>query len=128
MVDELKSQIHELPDLVHLISISIVDEPASVLKEGNLIRDGFNKELDEIHAAKRDGKAWIAQFQAEEIEKTDIASLKVRFNSVFGYFIEITKTHLDKVPGHYVRKQTIANGERFITESLKEVEGKILGA
>jgi len=128
LVDELKSQIHELPDLVHLISISIVDEPASVLKEGNLIRDGFNKELDEIHAAKRDGKAWIAQFQAEEIEKTDIASLKVRFNSVFGYFIEITKTHLDKVPGHYVRKQTIANGERFITESLKEVEGKILGA
>jgi DNA mismatch repair protein MutS len=128
LLDELKLRIHELPDLVHLISISIVDEPAAVLKEGNLIRTGFNQQLDEIHAARRDGKTWIAQFQAEEIEKTDIPSLKVRFNSVFGYFIEITKTHLDKVPDHYVRKQTIANGERFITESLKEVEGKILGA
>ena len=128
LLDELKLRIHELPELVHLISISIVDEPSAVLKEGNLIRTGFNKELDEIHSAKRDGKAWIAQFQAEEIQKTDIPSLKVRFNSVFGYFIEITKTHLDKVPDHYVRKQTIANGERFITESLKEVEGKILGA
>ncbi|MBT5927903.1 MAG: DNA mismatch repair protein MutS [Verrucomicrobia bacterium] len=128
LLDEMMLRIHELPDLVQLIGSSIVDEPAAVLKEGNLIRSGLHQELDEIHSAKRDGKMWIAKFQAEEIERTEIPSLKVRFNSVFGYFIEITKTHLDKVPAHYVRKQTIANGERFITEALKEVEGKILGA
>ena len=128
LLDELKSQLNDLPELIHLIESAIVDEPSAVLNEGNLIRSGFNPELDEIHCAKRDGKAWIAKFQAEEIEKTDIPSLKVRFNSVFGYFIEITRTHLEKVPEHYVRKQTIANGERFITEALKQVEGKILGA
>ncbi len=128
LLEHLDSQINELPDLVNLIESAIVDEPSAVLKEGNLIRSGFNKQLDEIQSARRDGKTWIAKFQAEEIEKTQIPSLKVRFNSVFGYFIEITKTHLDKVPEHYIRKQTIANGERFITEELKEVEGKILGA
>lgn len=128
LLTDLCAQMHTLPDLVDLIGNAIVDEPAATLKEGNLIRHGFNADLDEIQSAKKEGKAWIAQFQAEEIERTDIPSLKVKFNSVFGYFIEVTKTHLEKVPEHYIRKQTIANGERFITESLKEVEGKILGA
>ena len=128
LLAELVERMHTLPDLVQLIANAIVDEPAATLKEGNLIRHGFNDDLDEIQSAKKDGKAWIAKFQAEEIERTDISSLKVKFNSVFGYFIEVTKTHLDKVPEHYIRKQTIANGERYITESLKEVEGKILGA
>ena len=84
--------------------------------------------LDELRNAQRGGKDWIAKLQADEIARTGIASLKVRFNSVFGYYIEVTKANLDKVPPHYIRKQTIANGERFITPELKEMEGKILGA
>ncbi|HEY2329787.1 MAG TPA: DNA mismatch repair protein MutS, partial [Verrucomicrobiae bacterium] len=84
--------------------------------------------LDELRTAQRDGKDWIAKLQADEITRTGISSLKVRFNSVFGYYIEVTKSNLDKVPPHYHRKQTVANGERFITPELKEMEGKILGA
>ena len=98
------------------------------LKEGGIIRDGFDAGLDELRAAMRDGKDWIARLQQDEITRTGITSLKVRFNSVFGYYIEVTRTHLEKVPSHYVRKQTVANGERFITPELKEMEGKILGA
>src|SRR6201998_4101747 len=93
-----------------------------------MIRDGFDAALDELRDAMRGGKDWIAKLQQQEIEKTGIQSLKVRFNSVFGYYIEVTKANLDKVPAHYIRKQTIANGERFITPDLKEMEGKILGA
>ena len=93
-----------------------------------MIRDGFDAGLDELRTAQRSGKDWIAKLQADEIAATGISSLKVRFNSVFGYYIEITKANLDKVPAHYIRKQTIANGERFITPELKDMEGKILGA
>ena len=93
-----------------------------------MIRDGFDPALDELRNAQRSGKDWIAKLQADEIAVTGIASLKVRFNSVFGYYIEITKSNLDKVPAHYIRKQTVANGERFITPELKDMEGKILGA
>jgi DNA mismatch repair protein MutS len=98
------------------------------IKEGGMIRDGFDPALDELRTAQRGGKDWIAKLQADEIARTGISSLKVRFNSVFGYYIEVTKSNLDKVPAHYHRKQTIANGERFITPELKEMEGKILGA
>jgi DNA mismatch repair protein MutS len=111
-----------------LISRAIVDEPPLALKEGGLIRDGFDSALDELRAGMRDGKNWIAKLQQDEITRTGIQSLKVRFNSVFGYYIEVTKANLDKVPKEYIRKQTIANGERFITPELKEMEGKILGA
>jgi DNA mismatch repair protein MutS len=93
-----------------------------------MIRDGFDAGLDELRAAQRGGKDWIAKLQADEIARTGISSLKVRFNSVFGYYIEVTKSNLDKVPPQYIRKQTIANGERFLTPELKEMEGKILGA
>ncbi len=93
-----------------------------------MIRDGFDPALDELRNAMRGGKDWIAKLQADEIAATGISSLKVRFNSVFGYYIEVTKSNLDKVPAHYHRKQTVANGERFITPELKEMEGKILGA
>ncbi len=124
----LESQISESPDLVELISRAIVDEPPLAIKEGGMIRDGFDPNLDELRTAQRGGKDWIAKLQADEIASTGIASLKVRFNSVFGYYIEITKSNLDKVPAHYHRKQTVANGERFITPELKEMEGKILGA
>ncbi len=124
----LGSQLAESPDLVELISRAIVDDPPLALKEGGMIRDGFDPALDELRNATRGGKDWIAKLQADEITRTGIPSLKVRFNSVFGYYIEVTRANLDKVPAHYIRKQTIASGERYITPELKEMEGKILGA
>jgi DNA mismatch repair protein MutS len=125
---ELESQLAEMPHLVELIARAIVDEPPMAIKEGGIIRDGFSTDLDELRVAQRSGKDWIAKLQMDEIARTGIASLKVRFNSVFGYYIEVTKSNLDKVPAHYVRKQTVATGERFITPELKEMEGKILGS
>ncbi len=128
LISELDGQVSESPDLVELISRAIVDEPPLAIKEGGMIRDGFDAALDELRNAQRSGKDWIAKLQADEITATGISSLKVRFNSVFGYYIEVTKSNLDKVPPHYHRKQTVANGERFITPELKDMEGKILGA
>ena len=128
LIGDLNLQISESPDLVELILRAIVEEPPLPIKEGGMIRDGFDAGLDELRNAQRGGKDWIAKLQADEIERTGISSLKVRFNSVFGYYIEITKSNLDKVPAHYIRKQTIANGERFVTPELKDMEGKILGA
>ncbi|WCJ57942.1 DNA mismatch repair protein MutS [Fontisphaera persica] len=128
LLEELTAQITELPAVADLIGRAMVEDPPLALKEGGLIRDGFNPQLDELRNAMRGGKDWIAQLQQREIERTGIASLKVRFNSVFGYYIEITKANLDKVPPEYQRKQTIANGERFITPELKQMEAKILGA
>ena len=128
LLNDLFAQLCELPALIELIARAIVDEPPLALKEGGIIRDGFDANLDELHAAARGGKDWIAKLQRDEIERTGITSLKVGFNSVFGYYIEVTKANLAKVPPHYTRKQTVANGERFITPELKEMEGKILGA
>lgn len=128
LLEELLEKITEQPAVVELINRSIVDDPPVSLKDGGLIREGFNQALDELRLAMREGKEWIARLQQQEIEKTGIPSLKIRFNSVFGYYIEVTKANLDKVPSHYIRKQTIANGERYITPELKEVESKILGA
>jgi DNA mismatch repair protein MutS len=128
LLAELESQVTELPDLIEIISRAILEEPPLALKEGGLIRDGFDPALDELRTAMRDGKNWIAKLQQDEITRTGIQSLKVRFNSVFGYYIEVTKSNLDKVPPQYVRKQTVANGERFITPELKDMESKILGA
>lgn len=128
LLHNLTAQLAESPDLVELIGRAIVDEPPLALKEGGMIRDGFDVNLDELRNAQRGGKDWIAKLQADEIERTGISSLKVRFNSVFGYYIEVTRSNLDRVPAHYIRKQTVANGERYITPELKEMEGKILGA
>ncbi|MCL5097903.1 MAG: DNA mismatch repair protein MutS [Candidatus Omnitrophica bacterium] len=128
LLRDLAAHVTPMPELVELIGRAIVDDPPLAIKEGGLIRDGFNSSLDELRRATREGKDWIARLQQEECDRTGIPSLKVRFNSVFGYYIEITRAHLDKVPGHYVRKQTIANGERFVTPELKEMEGRILGA
>ena len=128
LIGELSARMGEAPGLLELIARAVVDEPPISLKEGGLMRDGFDAALDELRQAARGGKDWIAQLQQDEIARTGIASLKVRFNSVFGYYIEVTKSNLDKVPPHYTRKQTVAGGERFITPELKEMEGKILGA
>jgi DNA mismatch repair protein MutS len=128
LIKEIARSITEKPQLIELIGRAISDEPPLGVKEGGLIRDGFDANLDELRTAMRGGKDWIARMQQQEIETTGIGSLKVRFNSVFGYFIEVTKSNLEKVPAHYIRKQTIANGERFITPELKEMESKILGA
>lgn len=128
LLAHLAAQITELPEVCDLIGRAIVDAPPLALTEGGLIRDGFDLHLDELQRASREGKEWIAQLQQKEIERTGIASLKVRFNNVFGYYIEVTKPNLPKVPADYHRKQTVAGGERFITPELKEMESKILGA
>jgi DNA mismatch repair protein MutS len=128
LLDDLLSQLSEMPDLVELLSRGLADEPPLAVKEGGMIRDGFSAELDELRHAARGGKDWIAKLQQDEIARTGIPSLKVGFNSVFGYYIEVTKTHLAKVPGDYVRKQTVASGERYITQDLKTMESKILGS
>ncbi len=121
-------ELHEFPDLISLLNSALVDEPPIAVKEGGIFRDGYFAALDELRAATSEGRDWIARLQQREIEETGIKSLKVRYTSVFGYFIEITKSNLSAVPERYIRKQTTVNGERFITPELKEMEGKILGA
>jgi DNA mismatch repair protein MutS len=125
---QIAEGIHELPELVGRLRDALVEELPALLKEGGMFRDGFDPALDQLRAASKGGKDWIAALQQREIERTGIKSLKVRFNSVFGYFIEITNANLDSVPEDYTRKQTTVNGERFVTPELKEVESKILGA
>src|SRR5579862_720658 len=122
------SGMAEFPALIGLIQSAICDEPPVSTKDGGMFRPGYNAAPDELRAARGDGKDWIARLQQQEIETTGIKSLKVRYTSVFGYFIEVTKSNLASVPSRYVRKQTTVNGERFITPELKEMEGRILGA
>jgi len=122
------ARLDPLEELCATLRAAIVDEPPALLRDGGIIRPGYDAALDELRAASREGKDWIANLQEREIERTGIKSLKVRYNSVFGYFIEITTANLGSVPADYHRKQTTANGERFITPELKEIEGKILGA
>ncbi|HSV62000.1 MAG TPA: DNA mismatch repair protein MutS, partial [Chthoniobacterales bacterium] len=107
--------LQEMPALTAKLAGALIDDPPMVLKEGGIFRDGFDRDLDELRQGSREGKNWIAQLQEREIAETGIKSLKVRFNSVFGYFIEITKSNLANVPERYVRKQTTVGGERFIT-------------
>ena len=125
---QLVANLEELPDLVSLLGKAIVDEPPAETREGGLFRDGYSPQLDELRAASREGKDWIAQLQQRAIAETGIKSLKIRYTSVFGYFIEVTKSNLHAVPATWHRKQTVATGERFITPELKEIESKILGA
>jgi DNA mismatch repair protein MutS len=124
----LLHQLHDLPHVVELLTKAIVDEPPALAKEGGIFRDGYHAPLDELREASRAGKDWIAQLQQRAIEETGIKSLKIRYTSVFGYFLEVTKSNLGSVPPTWTRKQTVANGERYITPELKEVENKILGA
>ena len=117
-----------LTDLAERIAAAVRDDPAPVLKEGNIIREGWSKDLDELRALRRDGKSWIAEFQSLEAERCGIPTLKVGFNQVFGYYIEITHANRGKVPPEYHRKQTLKNAERYITPELKEHETKVLTA
>src|SRR3989475_816951 len=128
LAQRLQNQIQEMPALAEKLTKALVDDPPLSLKEGGIFRDGYDVDLDALRQGSREGKDWISQLQEREIVATGIKSLKVRYNSVFGYFIEVTKSNLANVPGHYTRKQTTVGGERFITPELKEMEAKILGA
>ena len=128
LAGKLRENIVELPELAARLASAIVDEPPALLGDGGYIRGGYNKELDELRSAATDGKKIVAALQAKEQERTGIKNLKVNFNKVFGYYIEVTKSNLDLVPPDYIRKQTLVNNERFITPELKEMESRILGA
>jgi DNA mismatch repair protein MutS len=125
---QLQNNIHEMPDLAEKLEKALLDDPPLSLKDGGIFRDTYDSDLDELRRASRDGKNWISQLQEREIAATGIKSLKMRYNSVFGYFIEVTKSNLANVPANYTRKQTTVGGERFVTPELKEMEAKILGA
>ncbi len=125
---QLREELQEMPELVEKLSRALVEDAPLTLKDGGIFQDGYDEALDELRRASREGKNWITQLQERESAQTGIKSLKVRFNSVFGYFIEITKSNLASVPAHYTRKQTTVGGERFITPELKEMEAQILGA
>ena len=124
----ISQNVDELDDLREILEKTIVEEPPVSSREGGIIREGINSELDELRLIRRDGKKWIAELEGREKEATGITSLKIGYNKVFGYYIEVTKTHLDSVPEHYIRKQTLVNAERYITQELKEYEEKLLGA
>ena len=128
MLKDLYGELDELQDIYAIVDKAIVDEPPISVKEGGLIKLGYDEEIDRLKTATTDGKNWVLKLEAEEREKTGIKGLKVGFNKVFGYFIEVTKSNLSQVPDRYIRKQTLANCERYITEDLKRLENEILGA
>ena len=123
----LAAEIRTFDPLVELLTSALVDEPPPTTRDGGMIREGYNPDLDELRRAGTEGRQWIAELQDREIARTGIKSLKIRYNSVFGYYLEITKSNLASVPADYTRKQTTANSERFITPELKDMEGRILG-
>ncbi|MCI5904264.1 MAG: DNA mismatch repair protein MutS [Oscillospiraceae bacterium] len=128
LLNELNGKIDTLSDISDLIERSIVDEPPVTAKEGGVIKDGFNEELDRLRHIIKDGKSIIEGIELRERERTGIKNLKIGYNRVFGYYIEVTKSYYDLIPDTYIRKQTLANCERFITEELKKTENEILGA
>lgn len=128
MLSEMRKDFDLLEDVAGFLERAINDEPPALLRDGNVIKEGFNEEIDKLRIAMRDGKKWLAEVESEEREKTGIAKLKVGFNKVFGYYIEVTNSFKKDVPDYYIRKQTLANAERYITPKLKEIENTILGA
>jgi DNA mismatch repair protein MutS len=128
LICELRSQLGDSRSLVDEIKSTIAEDPPLTLTDGGIIREGLNPELDDFRKAATEGKSWIAALQAQEQEKTGIKALKIRYNKVFGYYIEVSNANKHLVPEEYIRKQTLTNGERYITPELKEVEHKILGA
>lgn len=128
ILKQIADNIDDLSDIRGMLKEVLVDEPPLSSRDGGIIRDGVNTELDELRLIRRDGKKWIAELEAKEKASTAISSLKIGYNRVFGYYIEVTKTHQSSVPEHYIRKQTLVNAERYITQELKEYEEKLLGA
>ena len=122
------SVLHPCAELVDLIGRALVDEPPAQVGGGGVVREGYHEELDELRALARSGKSWLANFRKREAQRTGIPSLKVGFNRVFGYYLEVTNVHKDKVPEDYIRKQTLVNAERYVVPALKEYEEKILTA
>lgn len=128
LLSDIKDQFDSLQDIFSLLENAVIDEPPTTITEGGIIKDNYNDRLDELRSLVSDGKDWISALQKEEREKTGINTLKVGFNKVFGYYLEITNSHLDKVPDRYERKQTLSNSERYIIPKLKEKESEVLGA
>jgi DNA mismatch repair protein MutS len=125
---QVREMLDPLEDLCELIRMAIAEEPPIAMKEGGIIRDGYNQEVDTLRSAKSDGKSWLAQLETKEREKTGIKNLRIRYNRVFGYYLEVTNSFKNLVPDYYIRKQTLANAERYIIPELKELEDTILGA
>ena len=128
LLKKLEINLDTCEDLAKLIDSAIIDDPPITIKEGGLIKEGYNSDVDEYKKASTEGKQWLLELEQREKETTGIKNLKIGFNKVFGYFIEVTKSNLSLVPDNYIRKQTLTNGERYITEELNELESKILGA
>ena len=128
LLTELYDNLDSLDELCSLIEEAIVDEPPLAMKEGGIIKQGFHEEVDKLRNAKTEGKTWLAQIEEEEREKTGIKNLRIKYNKVFGYYLEVTNSYRDLVPDYYIRKQTLTNAERYITPRLKELEDMILGA
>ncbi|HCI74070.1 MAG TPA: DNA mismatch repair protein MutS [Lachnospiraceae bacterium] len=128
LLKKLHDEIDELQDVCDLITRSIIDDPPMVIREAGFIKDGYNEEVDRLRCAARDGKSWLADIEKEEKERTGISKMKLKFNKVFGYYLEVPNSFRDKVPADYTRKQTLVNAERYITPKLKELEETILGA
>lgn len=126
--EKIQEDLDSLQDIYTLISMSIVDEPPISIREGNMIRDGFSEEIDTLKKAKTEGKNWLAQLEETDRERTGIKNLKVKYNKVFGYYFEVTNSFKNLVPEDYIRKQTLANAERYTTPQLKELEDTILNA
>ncbi|MBU8902487.1 MAG: DNA mismatch repair protein MutS [Victivallales bacterium] len=128
LLNELQESLHDSPELTKRILNTLSEELPTTLTDGDIIRSGFNAELDELRSASTEGKNWLSNIQKKEQERSGIKNLKVKYNKVFGYYIEVSNSNLDMVPEDYIRKQTLVNAERYITPELKEVESKILGA
>ena len=128
MLSNLYKNLDELDDVFKLIELSIVEEPPITITEGGIIKLGYNEDVDKYRKATTEGKTWLIELEAKEKQITGIKNLKVGYNKIFGYYIEVSKSNLNMIPDRYIRKQTLANGERFITEDLKELESQILGA
>ena len=128
LLKELYNELDILEDIYNIIDVAIVEEPPISVKEGGIIKKGYNEEIEKLKMATTDGKNWLIQLEANEREKTGIKGLKVGFNKVFGYYIEVTKSNISLVPDRYIRKQTLTNGERYVTEELKKLENELLGA
>ena len=128
LLSDIRGEIDTLEDLCSLVKASITEEPPIAMKEGGIIREGYSEEVDNLRRAKSEGKEWLAKLENEEREKTGIKNLRIRYNKVFGYYLEVTNSYKELVPDYYTRKQTLANAERYITPELKELEDTILGA